>query len=429
VKRFKRILFVEFHNHQTNTAMYAVSALATYIRSYAEVRVIDGVKQDLWGIILEFKPDLIAMGSYSINYLDVVDWARVIKSHFPEMKLLLGGYHITSLPESFLNPPFDYAILGEGEEALKSLVLGEEDIQGLITGVPDKQTLPFLQTAYISDLAKLPVVDLPSLTLKKFYDGAVGMVASRGCYFNCEYCGIRTMSQGVRFRPVKTVVDEVELYRKEIYANHIIFWDDVFGLNLKWLDEFETELKNRDLLGKVTFSIHVRASTVTRSLCELWKRIGVVYWNMGLDFGSDEMLKKVKGKDNSVQKNAEALLLSGEYGFQVGASFIFGAPGETFDQMKGTLAFLQWLGDRKDEGKVHVAIWFFIAAPLPRTGWWKWGLEHNRFDSNIDPKKLSLHNWKDHLLLDQNVTEEQLDWVHEDAKKHITRINGRFVEW
>lgn len=423
--QFNKVLFVSFNNSQTDSGLYALSALATYIRPYAEVKVIDGIKQDLFGTIDQFCPDLICIPSYTVFHKGVVEHAKRIKEYVPNVKLVLGGYHITSMPSSFQNPPFDYAILGEGEEALKKLIHGETDILGLITqpcGVVESDSV---------DISTLPVVDLPNLTNRDFYSGAVGMVSSRGCYFNCEYCAIRSMSRGVRFRSVEIVVDEIELYHNKLGAQHIIFWDDVFGLNSEWLTEFIAMLEQRKLLGKITYSIHVRASSVTRKRCELWKRMGVVFWNMGLDFGDDVMLAKVKGGGSTVQKNKDAVLLGGEYGFRIGASVIFGAPEEKFEQMVNTLVFLQWFGDQKFSGKIHPnsAIWFFICTPLPNTKWWAWGIEHKRFDSSIDLEKLSLHNWKDHLLLDESISEEQINWIHEDAKKHMIRINGSFAEY
>lgn len=424
--QFNRVLFVSFNNNQTDSGLYALSALATYIRPYAEVKVIDGIRQDLFGIIDQFCPDLICIPSYTVFHKGVVEYAKRIKEHVPNVKLLLGGYHITSMPSSFQNPPFDYAILGEGEEALKKLIFGETDIEGLIT-----QSCCNLVKKASVDISTLPIVDLPNLTNKDFYNSTVGMVSSRGCYFNCEYCSIRSMSRGVRFRLVETVVNEIELYHKELGAKHIIFWDDVFGLNSEWLTEFIATLEQRKLLGKITYSIHVRASLVTKRRCYLWKKMGVVFWNMGLDFGDDAMLARVKSGGSTVQKNKDAVLLGGEYDFQIGASVIFGAPEEKFEQMVSTLKFLQWYGDQKFAGKLHPhsAIWFFICTPLPSTKWWKWGIEHKRFDSSIDLDKLSLHNWKDHLLLDESVSEEQLNWVHEGAKKHMIRINGAFSEF
>ncbi len=424
--RFNKVLFVSFNNSQQDSGLYALSALATYVRPYAEVKVIDGVRQDLFRTINEFSPDLICIPSYTVFHKDVVEHAKKIKAYAPNVKLLIGGYHITSMPSSFQNPPFDYGVLGEGEEVLRRLIIGEDNIHGLIT-----QPCNSTNGSSPMDLSTMPVVDLPGLTMKYLYPGVAGMISSRGCYFDCEYCAIRSMSHGVRFRPLNVVIDEIELYYNQLGVRHIIFWDDVFGVNTDWLKEFYDALEQRRLLGKITYDIHVRASTVNRTRCELWKKMGVMSWNMGLDFGDDVMLAKVKGGGSTVQKNKEAVLLGGEYGFRIGASVIFGAPEEKFEQMVNTLMFLQWFGDQKFSGKIHPrsAIWFFICTPLPNTKWWEWGINHNRFDSSIDLNKLSLHNWKDHLLLDESVSENQLNWVHEDAKKHMVRINGAFAEY
>ena len=47
--------------------------------------------------------------------------AKKIKKMYPHIKLIIGGPHITTLPES-LDAIFDYAILGQGEERLYKLL-------------------------------------------------------------------------------------------------------------------------------------------------------------------------------------------------------------------------------------------------------------------------------------------------------------------
>ena len=422
-----KVLLTTYQNNQSYSALYGLVAMASYIESYAEVKVIDAQRQLLFKTIDAWKPDIIAMPSYTVWYDKVIKQAHLIKSRAPYAKLVLGGYHITSLPSSFKNPPFDYGVLGEGEEVLAQLCQGKnpKQIAGLITKANENA-----QNAWSLDITKLPVVNLPKYTLKSFYPNIVGMTTSRGCYFNCKYCNIRSMTKGVRFRPVEIVLDEIELYYKELHVETIIFWDDVFGLNAKWLNQLIDGLIKRNLLGKIQYHIHVRASTVTEKRCELWKKLGVVIWNMGLDFGDNEMLKQVKGKDCSVEKNKKALLMAGKFGFATGGSVIFGAPNETLEQMKKTLNFMNWYADMKDQNLFHStsSIWFFVATPLPKTEWWNFALKNNRVVPDMDLRRLSLHNWKEHLLLSEEVSNEEFNWIHEEAKKAMIRINGSWGE-
>jgi len=425
-----KVLLTTYHNNQISSGMYPYAAIASYLETYtdAEIKVVDAQREPLFDILDSWKPDIIAIGSYTVWHAEVVEQAWKIKAKAPYAKLLIGGYHITSMPSSFENSPFDYAILGEAEEAFAMLVNGENllRIPGLIVR-GNLSTIPPVPV----DINTLPVVDLVKYTPKWLYNGVVGMTTSRGCYFNCSYCNIRTMSKKVRLRSVKTVVNEIELYYKVLNIRHIVFWDDVFGLNKAWLVQFMLELGKRNLIGKIKYSIHVRADTVTRELCTLWKQLGVVAWNMGIDFGNDTILLQTKGKGYTVEKIKEALLLSGEFGFVTGCSFIFGAPRETFAQMKETLSLLDWYIDMKNLGKIHHSshMWFFVATPLPGTMWWNTALKEGKITRDIDLRRLSLHNWSEHLLLSPSVTNEEFSWIHEEAKKRMIIINGSFNEY
>lgn len=116
------------------------------------------------------------------------------------------------------------------------------------------------------------------------------------------------------------------------------------------------------------------------------------------------------------------------YGIATGGSVIFGAPGEIIDDMKETLAFMKWYADMIQNGLCSGSIWGFIATPLPGTQWWDIAEKKGKVSWDMACERLGLHNWKEHFLLDDSVSEEQLNWVHEEFKKLMIRINGRWDE-
>lgn len=430
-----RVLLINFNNHEVYSGMYSLAALASHIeRPGIEVRVMDALRQPFYETLVSWKPDIIGITSYTVWYGKVVEHAHKIKALLPSCKLVIGGHHITSLPESFVSPPFDYGIIGDGEEALTSLCEGKI-IKGVISRkVPvdadNRCTVQFEHCDPV-DVSTLPVVDLPKYTERSNYaQGLVGLVASRGCHYNCKYCNIRAMSKNIRLYPVERVAREIQLYYETLKTKTMIFWDDVFGLDVNWMNNLISELDRKSLLGRIQFYIHVRASTVTEERCQLWKKLGVVAWNMGLDFGDDTMLKETKGNDCSVGTNKEALLMAHRYGFSTGGSVVFGAPGETIQQMNRTLEFMAWYADMKDKGMIGPAssIWFFVATPLPRTEWWRIAESSGKVRWDMDCGRMSLHNWNDHFLLDSSVTDDQFKWVHEHAKRLMARINGVWSE-
>lgn len=431
-----RIVLANFHNHQTNSAMYGLVALASYLeKENIDVQVIDANRQPLYNIISSWKPDIIGLTSYTVWYGDVVREAHKIKDMFPHIKTVIGGHHITSLPNSIRNPPFDYGIIGEGEDALANLCKGVplEQIKGVIDGriTGSKDTIGnFAYHSNPVDVDKLPVVRLDKYTPIDFYkDGMVGLVASRGCSFNCKYCAIRTMTKGgVRYYPVDIILEQIQLCYDKLGSRTIIFWDDTWATNLDWLKTLVNKLEQKNLLGKINYHVHMRSSIVNEERCELMKKMGVKVWNIGWDSGDDEILKNIKGNDCSVEKNKNAILMARKYGIATGGSVIFGMPNEKIESMKKTLAFIEWYAEMIEKGLASGSIWGFVAVPLPGTPWWRMAEEKGKVSWDMDCGRLSLHNWKEHFLLDESVTEEQFNWIHEEFKKLMIRINGSWGE-
>lgn len=430
-----KVLLINFHNNQTYSAMYNLVALASYLeKENIEVQVIDGIRQPIWDIIKTWKPDIIGLTSYTIFYKNVVEYGLKIKQYITtnniNSKIIIGGNHITSAPVSMKVPPFDYACVGEGEEVLVQLckALKAETPLSSIKGLIDHPTSDTDKSSPV-DINKLPVVRLDKYTPIDFYkDGMVGIVGSRGCAWNCHYCSIRTMSKAIRFRPINTVVDEIQMCYDKLGSRTIACWDDTFSINLNWLQSLIEDLDKKKLLGKIQYHVHMRASIVNEERCELMKKMGVTVWNMGLDFGSDKILKQAKGTDSSVEKNKEALLMAHRYGIATGGSVIFGAPGETIDHMKETLLFLDWYSDMIQKGLCSGSIWGFVATPLPGTEWWKYAESIGKVSADMDYNKLGLHNWNDHFLLDKSVTENDFNWVHNEFKRLMIKINGSWSE-
>ena len=69
----------------------------------------------------EHKPALVGINClFSGNFPDVLKFARIIKSHSPNVKIAIGGMHPTTFPKEIVTncDDIDYVAIGEGENAI-----------------------------------------------------------------------------------------------------------------------------------------------------------------------------------------------------------------------------------------------------------------------------------------------------------------------
>ncbi|MDD5090653.1 MAG: cobalamin-dependent protein, partial [Candidatus Wallbacteria bacterium] len=72
--------------------------------------------------ILATKPDLLAFSVVTDDFVWAREIAQRVKKKRPELPVIFGGIHPTSVPELVMEcPEVDYACVGEGEEAIVEL--------------------------------------------------------------------------------------------------------------------------------------------------------------------------------------------------------------------------------------------------------------------------------------------------------------------
>jgi anaerobic magnesium-protoporphyrin IX monomethyl ester cyclase len=108
-----------------------IECSAEDMRSRGSVRV-------LLKIIRNLQPDLIGVSLVSFEYLRTYELIHSIKTHYPEIPIIVGGPHVSVLGQAVLEecPAIDFGILYEGERSLVQLCQGKKplgDIPGLLS--------------------------------------------------------------------------------------------------------------------------------------------------------------------------------------------------------------------------------------------------------------------------------------------------------
>src|SRR3989344_2549844 len=109
-------------------------------------------------------------------------------------KTIAGGYHVRNLPQESLDNNIDVVVMGEGEIAIKELLLAWEnntplaEIPGL-SFLHDGKMITTPKPELLADLDLLPFPDFNLVRYAKIKIYPIGRI--RGCNMNCEFCAVK----------------------------------------------------------------------------------------------------------------------------------------------------------------------------------------------------------------------------------------------
>lgn len=427
----KKVLLVQPINHEVYSGMYNLTVLATHLQKYAEVKLLDLLRDDLDSVLTTWKPDIVGVTAYTVHYPTAIQVAERVRHILPSALRVLGGVHITSLPES-LHPAFHIGVMGEGEETMEEICRTSRERLWDLSGIcfrnyDDAPIIKIGRTPLKVENLSVPE-QLKFIPKGYFASGITCMIGSRGCPFRCEFCYSKFIYNKVRYYPAERVAAEMKYQYEEMQSKLIIMWDDTFVLDRNRLAALRGEMEKQGILGKVRLGVHMRTSVVDEDLMILLKGLGVSNLNVGFESGSNRILGRVKGEGATVEKHRECIDLGHKYGINVDGSFILGMPGEKIEDMEETLEFMRWLQWKKRRGVFTGGFWVFVATPLPGTAWWRHALKRGKVSHDMDWRRLGLHNWKEALLLDEDVPQDQFKEVVENAKGLMRIVTGYYAE-
>jgi anaerobic magnesium-protoporphyrin IX monomethyl ester cyclase len=409
---------------QTHRGLYNLAALATYVENTCDVRVLDETVSSLKITLEEFNPDIVGITSYTVTYSECIEQMRIVQSMTPDALRLIGGSHISCLPES-LDPVFDAGVLGDGEETLKEIIeKATRDNISTIRGVCYHE-LGRIKTNPRPpvDLSTLPIPRLHVFAPHVFENGCVAFIIARGCPFKCAFCYSPAMQGGMRNYPVAWVADQFEYAVNELKASFLMLLDDTVCLDIRRLKELKQELERRQLSG-FKVAVNVRSSSVSDALCRALQQLNVVSWNCGFESGSDRVLKLIKGNSASVEKHLELVHLANRFNVTLNGSFMFGIPTETIDDMRQTLGFMEFLFNEKQRGRYKGGFWFFCSTPFPGTAWWEAAKATGTVSNRMDWSILDIKDTRHHLMLDNTISSEEWEQVTNHATQIVEKSNS-----
>jgi radical SAM superfamily enzyme YgiQ (UPF0313 family) len=339
--------------------------IATSLKERFKIKIIDQRVDENWRNVLEkelLTDTVICTGISSMTGPQIsggIETASIIKKVSPGVPVIWGGVHPSLLPEETIKNEFvDIIVIGDGEETFGELVEvlraggDKKSVRGIIykdgdsvVRTPERGQFPISKIDM--DCLAIDLIDMerykstPLWTNRK----SLPIITSRGCPYRCSYCYNIQFSnrRWTSLSPEETVSSIIKLVKRYDISG-IFVLDDNFFVNLKRVRRI-CELLIEKNLNISIYNANCRVDTLVKiddDFMELIRRAGFNQIYIGVESGSDEVLRKIK-KDITLDQVFLVNQKMKRAGIRPFYSFMAGFPFETVEDIKKTLELMRLL--------------------------------------------------------------------------------------
>lgn len=327
--------------------------MAAYARGQAQYQqILDDPEHEVWrrltAVVTEASPRLVGLSYLSPLQGAVERTIAAVKAADPDLPVVVGGHHPSFCPEETARMDgVDFVVRGEGEVPLLALaraVVRGEGRAHEAPGVTCVDEAGWLRSTpapgLLGDLDALPepardlVMECDFTRYRTHY-----ATSARGCPYTCAFCSDRRLWGGkVRRRSVDSFVDELCRLGQAHSPSFVDIVDGTFTYNRPFMEAFCQRMIERkaNLLWRCT----ARYDTVDADLLPLLKRAGCAALYFGLESGSQRVLDRVDKRLTVEQVQRQSLLVR-EHGIVAITAVLLGMPGETAEDLQGTLELMR----------------------------------------------------------------------------------------
>jgi radical SAM superfamily enzyme YgiQ (UPF0313 family) len=355
--------------------------ILTYLKRHgieAELYHIDGNRpsyEDALRHIVDTNPDVLGVSAVvSTSYAYTKRLVQDVKKALPGTLVIVGGPMAASGELLLRRAGADLCGLGEGERVFLDVVRRAEtthnpadfkdipgllliDEQGRLINTGFAEALPaeevyeidwtILERATDMDLYFPDVDTTPGMPERFSLDPryaephrrgkrAATIDGSKGCVARCTFC--HRWDKGIRYIPVPVLERRIKHLIDTYNVGYIIFGDENFGTNKKWLADLCKVLKENDILWRVA---GMRVNCVNPEIIALMRDSGCVSILYGMETGSERILQ-VMEKKVKLQDNYNAMQWTYEAGVDTVVQLVIGMPGESPETIAETTQFCKW---------------------------------------------------------------------------------------
>ena len=361
-----------------------LATLAAYLDPDDDIDLQD---QHVEKLQLDDDPDLVIIQVYITNAYRAYQIADQYRSR--GAYVLLGGLHVTSLPEEAA-PHADTIFLGPGEETFP------EFLRDFKNKRPKKRYF-----SSVRSLDKIPPIRR-DLIKRNRYLVPNSIVVTRGCPHHCDFCYKDAFFEGGKTFYTQRVDDALaEIDR--LPGSHLYFLDDHLLGNAKFAEGlFEGMVgMHRVFQGAATIDSILRGDLIEKAA-----KAGLRSLFVGFETFSPANLRQSNKKQNLEKDYIKAVNRLHSLGIMINGSFVFGLDEDDQDVFKRTV---EW----GVKNSITTST-YHILTPYPGT---------NLFKSMESQGRILTRNWDmydtrnvvyktTHLTADQ--LKEGYDWAYRE---------------
>jgi|WetSurMetagenome_2_1015567.scaffolds.fasta_scaffold07978_2 radical SAM superfamily enzyme YgiQ (UPF0313 family) len=305
-----------------------------YLESFLKSNSIDinilkyPLKDSDWDIIE--KHDVIGLSFLTYAWNTAKSLAKLIKEKYPHKLIVAGREHATALPDLVLETSFfDAVIFGEGEFALLELAKGKcfNEIEGIIykddKGIIFKRPKSKIVTSSDVFLTNRR----PEWMINMFQESMpisnrmAGIMMSRGCHFDCDFCTARNMWGKFRSLSVDIAIGEILNCLNNFGITYFAFHDLMFNSSKEKVYQLCDEILRRKLAINIFSMMSVNSQTLD---FRILRKAGFTEIGVGIEIPSDK--RESIGKQFSFNKTIEFIKGISDAGIFVRGYVLIGWP-------------------------------------------------------------------------------------------------------
>ncbi|MBV6340637.1 B12-binding domain-containing radical SAM protein [Candidatus Magnetobacterium casense] len=306
--------------------------------------------------LLRINPKYVGLTAMTPHIMQAGKLAKLIRENVPEALILLGGAHISSVPEETMIrfQEIDVGFIGEADYSLPEFLdMARQNNSNAVRGIiirangqlrktddrVEKITLDKLPFYAWDVLEGFPHVYTPPLFTTHRIP-ATPVLTSRGCSGKCIFC-YSGCHKTISAHSAEYITEMLKYLKKTYKIKEFMIFDDNFVMHRQNLIKFLNLMITEKL--SLTWSCNARVDMVDDKLLRLMAKAGCWQVSYGIETGSQEIMDRLE-KNITIEKVQYAIEASRKAGIRTVGYFMLGHFGETQKTMQETIKFACDLG-------------------------------------------------------------------------------------